>query len=91
MEKPGVLDASDAPADPAGPPIEGVDRIGPREKTVAVPEAGDEDDDDEQNILDPSYEELWDGTDAMKLDLPEIPALDLDWGDADGDEDHPYA
>jgi DivIVA domain-containing protein len=54
-------------------------------------EAGGEDDDDEQNILDPSYEELWDGTDAVKLDLPEIPALDLDWGEAEGDEDHPYA
>jgi DivIVA domain-containing protein len=91
MEKPDVLDASDAPADPAGAPIEGVDPIGPREKTVAVREAGDEDDDDERNILDLSYEELWDGTDAVKLDLPEIPALDLDWGEADGDEDHPDA
>jgi DivIVA domain-containing protein len=90
MEKPDV-DASDAPADPAGVPIEGVDRIGLRETTVAVREAEDEDDDDEQNILDPSYEELWDGTDAVKLDLPEIPALDLDWGEAEGDEDHPYA
>ena len=90
MEKPDVLDASDAPADPAGAPTDGVDRIGLREPTVIVREAGD-DDDDEPNILDPSYEELWDGTDAVKLDLPEIPALDLDWGDADGDEDHPYA
>ena len=90
MEQPDVLDASDAPADPAGAPIEGVDRIGLREPTVIVREAGDDDDDDEPNILDPSYEELWDGTDAVKLDLPEIPALDLDWGEADGDEDHPY-
>ena len=91
MEEPDVLDASDAPVDPAGAPIEGVDRIGPRESTVIVREAGDEDDDDEPNMLDPSYEELWDGTDAVKLDLPEIPALDLDWGEADGDEDHPFA
>jgi len=91
MEKPDVFDASDAPADPAGAPIEGVDRIGLREPTVIVREAGDDDDDDEPNILDPSYEELWDGTDAMKLDLPEIPALDLDWGEAEGDEDHPNA
>jgi hypothetical protein len=90
MEKPDVLDASDAPADPAGAPIDGVDRIGGREPTVIVREAGDDDDDGEPNILDPSHEELWDGTDAMNLDLPEIPALDLDWGDADGDEDHPY-
>jgi len=90
-ETPDVLDVSDALADPAGPPFEGVDPIGLREPTVVVGEAGDDDDDDGPSILDPSYEELWDGTDAMKLDLPEIPALDLDWGDADGDEDHPYA
>jgi DivIVA domain-containing protein len=90
-KKPDLLDASDAPADPAGAPIEGVDRIGSRETTVNVREAGDEDDDDEPNILDPSYEELWDGTDAVKLDLPEIPALDLEWGEADGDEDRPFA
>ena len=89
MEKPDVLDASDVPADPAGAPIEGADRIGPREPTVSVREAGDDDDDGEPNTLDPSYEELWDGTDAVKLDLPEIPALDLDWGEAEGDEDHP--
>jgi len=89
--KQDVLDASDAPADPAGAPIEGVDRIGSRETTVNVREAGGEDDDDEPNVLDPSYEELWDGTDAVKLDLPEIPALDLDWGEADGDEDRPFS
>lgn len=90
-ETPDALDASDAPTDPAGPPIEGADPVGLREPTVVVGEARDDDDDDGPNSLDPSYEELWDGTDAMKLDLPEIPALDLDWGDADGDEDHPYA
>jgi DivIVA domain-containing protein len=31
-------------------------------------------------LMDPSYEELWDRTDGMKLDMPDIPALDLDWG-----------
>jgi DivIVA domain-containing protein len=87
IEAPGV-DASDVSADPA--PIDGMDGNGRlREPMVIVGEAGDED--DAPNILDPAYEELWDGTDAMKLDLPEIPALDLDWGDVDGDEDHPYA
>ncbi len=35
---------------------------------------------DEEPFMDPSYEELWEGTDAMKIELPEIPALDLDWG-----------
>lgn len=32
-------------------------------------------------MLDPSYEELWEGTDSIKIELPDIPALDLDWGD----------
>ena len=57
-----------------------------REPMIMVAEAGD----DDPGILDPSYEELWEGTGAMKLD---IPALDLDWGDIDdeGDDDRPYA
>jgi DivIVA domain-containing protein len=57
-----------------------------REPMIMVAEAGD----DDPGILDPSYEELWEGTGAMKLD---IPALDLDWGDIDdeGDDDGPYA
>jgi DivIVA domain-containing protein len=60
-----------------------------REPTIVVGEAGDDADDDGPSILDPSYEELWEGSDAMKLD---IPALDLDWGDLDeGDGAGPYA
>ena len=57
-----------------------------REPMIMVAEAGD----DDPGILDPSYAELWEGTGAMKLD---IPALDLDWGDIDdeGDDDRPYA
>ena len=38
---------------------------------------------EDQGLMDPSYEELWEGTDAIKIDLPDIPALDLDWGDED--------
>ena len=60
-----------------------------REPTIVVGEAEDVADDDGPSILDPSYEELWEGSDAMKLD---IPALDLDWGDLDeGDGAGPYA
>ena len=60
-----------------------------REPTIVVGEAGDDADDDGPSILDPSYEELWEGSDAMKLD---IPALDLDWGDLDeGEGAGPYA
>jgi DivIVA domain-containing protein len=57
-----------------------------RDPMITVAEAGD----DDPGILDPSYEELWEGTGAMKLD---IPALDLDWGDVDdeGDDDRPHA
>jgi DivIVA domain-containing protein len=57
-----------------------------REPMIMVAEAGD----DDPGILDPSYEELWEGTGAIKLD---IPALDLDWGDIDdeGDDDRPHA
>ena len=54
-----------------------------REPTIVVGEAGDDADDDGPSILDPSYEELWEGSDAMKLD---IPSLDLDWGDLDEGE-----
>jgi DivIVA domain-containing protein len=54
-----------------------------REPTIVVAEPGD----DDASILDPSYEELWEGTGAVKLD---IPVLDLDWGDiADEGDDHP--
>ena len=38
---------------------------------------------DEETLMDPSYEDLWEGTDSMKLDLPDIPVLDLDWGEED--------
>ena len=60
-----------------------------REPTIVVGEAGDDAGDDGPSILDPSNEELWEGSDAMKLD---IPALDLDWGDLDeGEGAGPYA
>jgi DivIVA domain-containing protein len=32
---------------------------------------------------DPAYEELWDGTEAIQLEVPDIPPLDLSWGDDD--------
>jgi DivIVA domain-containing protein len=34
-----------------------------------------------------THDDLWDGTQAMQLEVPDIPALDLDWGDAGIDED----
>jgi len=83
---PEATPADDGDADPAE-----AEASAPREPTIVVGEARDPAEaDDGPSILDPSYDELWHGTDAMRLD---IPALDLDWGDIDGedDEDHPYA
>jgi cell division initiation protein len=34
---------------------------------------------------DPSYEDLWDGTEAIRLEVPDIPPLDLSWGPEDED------
>jgi DivIVA domain-containing protein len=81
---PAVASSGDA-GDDAADLIE-VEASAVREPTIAVAEAGDE----ESGVLDPFYEELWEGTGAMQLD---IPALDLDWGDIDdeGDDPPPYA
>jgi DivIVA domain-containing protein len=35
--------------------------------------------------VDPAYEDLWDGTESIPLEMPEIPALDLTWDDAEDD------
>ena len=52
--------------------------------TIVVGDA--EDDDLDGPFVDPSDDELWAGTEAIKLEIPFIPALDLDWGELD-DED----
>jgi DivIVA domain-containing protein len=35
---------------------------------------------------EPRYEDLWDGTDTIRLDLPDIPSLDLSWDVPEEDE-----
>ncbi len=35
--------------------------------------------------LDEGGEDLWGGTDAIGFEVPDIPALDLDWGDDEGE------
>jgi DivIVA domain-containing protein len=41
---------------------------------------------EEADVLDdPSYEELWEGTKVLDLDMPDIPRLDLFWGDEQDD------
>ncbi len=49
---------------------------------AGVGEEADVADDDDPTMLDPAYEELWEGTDSIRIELPDIPSLDLDWGDA---------
>jgi DivIVA domain-containing protein len=66
----------------------------PADRTIVLGDAAATDDpeaelDDEARmaLLDPAYEELWDGTGAISLDVPDIPPLDLDWGQVEGEED----
>ena len=85
----GEDDPTDAPTAETEADLEtGTEASAIREPAIVVGEAGDVADDDGPTILDPSYDELWEGTDAMQLD---IPALDLDWGDLDEGEAGPYA
>lgn len=46
---------------------------------------GDLDDDAEMAVLDRAFEGLWEGADPQ-LELPDIPPLDLDWGDLAEDD-----
>lgn len=66
----------------------------PSDRTIVLGDAAATDDpeaelDDEARmaLLDPGYEELWDGTEAISLDVPDIPPLDLDWGQVEGEQD----
>lgn len=43
----------------------------------------DLDDEARMALLDPAFEALWDGTETVQLEVPDIPPLDLDWGDDD--------
>jgi DivIVA domain-containing protein len=36
-----------------------------------------------EGLDDPAYPELWEGTEAIQLEVPDIPPLDLSWGDED--------
>ena len=80
----GIAPSAEARDDAADPT--GMEASAVHEPSMAVAEGSD----DDPSMLDPFYEELWEGTSAMELD---IPALDLDWGDIDdeGDDHSPYA
>ncbi|HJY32224.1 MAG TPA: DivIVA domain-containing protein [Actinomycetota bacterium] len=77
----GIAQSAESRDDVADRP--GVEAYAVGEPSIAMAEPGD----DDPRVLDPFYEELWEGTSAMELD---IPALDLDWGDVDDEgDDHP--
>jgi cell division initiation protein len=68
--------------------------VAPSDRTIVLGDAAATDDpeaelDDEARmaLLDPAYEELWDGTEAIALDVPDIPPLDLDWGQVEDEQD----
>jgi DivIVA domain-containing protein len=54
--------------------------------TIVVGEA-EEPDENGPSIVDPSYDELWAGTEAIRLEIPQIPSLDLDWGELEDDDE----
>lgn len=74
-EEPGerkiILDEATADADAA------------KEPDAAEEPEDDLDDEARMELLDPSFQELWDGTSGIPLDLPDIPPLDLDWGEVE--------
>lgn len=80
-------------ADDAGPaedvpPVSADGSAEPREQTIVIRDAPAEDDPDDEAglaLLDPAFGEPWDGTEAISLEVPDIPPLDLDWGDAEDD------
>jgi DivIVA domain-containing protein len=61
------------PAEPA--PVEAPQSLEPES------EAGDESAIEEPGSVEIRYEDLWEGTEPLPLDLPEIPPLDLNWDD----------
>ena len=60
----------------------------PASSSSATGDGGAETDAHEE-LDDPDYEELWEGTQAMRIEMPEIPPLDLDWGEGEDDPDDP--
>ena len=81
------------PAPPeTSPSVWAVDPVGPAEGPSAPPSAPEVPPSSEIGVLfaeldEVDYEELWQGTQAMRLEIPEIPALELDWGSEDDDLD----
>jgi DivIVA domain-containing protein len=89
-DAPGPTEAADTPRDPA-PASEVVIDVTGGDRPTEGPSgaAGDAEAAEAlfQELDDPAYEELWEGTQAMRLEMPDIPPLDLDWGEGEDDLD----
>lgn len=81
----GDATSDDAEGDRGDESDRGDDRYDAPLGTIVVGEAAEPD--DEPTIADPSYGELWEGTEAVELEFPAIPSLDLDWSDLEDDAD----
>lgn len=70
-----------SPEDPTAEEPEGVER------TIVLEEASVEGDEEQPDTGEPSYEGVWAGAESSQLDLPDLPPLDLDWGEGDEEPD----
>jgi DivIVA domain-containing protein len=78
--------ASSTVAPPPPPPSEPERVIDVTEAEDAHPTPTGSGEDLFSELDDPAYEELWEGTQAMRLEMPDIPPLDLDWGEVDEED-----
>jgi DivIVA domain-containing protein len=88
-QTPPGAEAPDQPvAEPAEPP-DAKQPEGSDERTIVLEEASAETDEDEREpeAGEPSYEGVWAGGETSQLDLPDLPPLDLDWGEDDEEPD----
>lgn len=65
--------------------VEIVDVTSGAELSGPVNVFGEPEDTSYSGLDDPSYEELWEGTQSLQLEMPEIPPLDLSWDDRGDD------
>lgn len=65
--------------------VEIVDVTSGAEPSWPVNVFGEPEDTSYSGLDDPSYEELWEGTQSLQLEMPEIPPLDLSWDDRGDD------
>jgi DivIVA domain-containing protein len=59
----------------------------PSSSEAEATHGADDPDDPQLGLLTPALEELWEGTDAIGLKIPDIPPLDLDWGESPLDDE----